>query len=292
MNVLVTGATGYIGAAIARALTAAGHGVAGLARSSDAARRLEAAGVAAVAGDLTDTDSLAAARNFDGVIHAAMQWGSDAGRIDESGVRAMLAALAGSAKPFVYTSGVWVMGNTGDRLAGEGAMLRPTPLVAWRPAVERMVLDAVESNVRGIVIRPAVVYGRGGGIVGAWVREAREHGAPRVVGDGGNRWSFVHVDDLADLYVRALLNSGGGQLYLAAEGPALTVKEVAEAASRAGGAGGKVAYIPLEEARRNMGPLADALVLDQRVGSTKAGRLLGWTPRGPDVLKDLAAMAG
>jgi nucleoside-diphosphate-sugar epimerase len=242
-----------------------------------------------VNGDLTDAASLAAAKNFDGVIHTAMHWSPEAGRIDESAVRALLSTLAGSAKPFLYTSGVWVMGNTGDRLAGEGAMLRPTPFVAWRPAVERMTLDAVESNVRGVVIRPAMVYGRGGGIVGSWVKQAREQGAPRVIGDGENRWSFVHVDDLADLYVRALLNSAAGELYLAAEGPAFKVKQVAEAASRAGGGGGRVDYVPLEEARGTMGPVADAYVLDQRVGSTKAGRVLGWTPRAPGVLEDLAS---
>ncbi len=107
----------------------------------------------------------------------------------------------------------------------------------------------------------------------------------RIVGDGENRWTFVHVDDLADLYVRALERSPAGEVYLAASGPAVPVREVARAAGR----GGEVETWPIEEARRELGLLSDALTLDQLVASTKAARLLGWVPRGPSVLEELAA---
>jgi nucleoside-diphosphate-sugar epimerase len=132
--------------------------------------------------------------------------------------------------------------------------------------------------VQGIVLRPAIVFGRGGGLVASFVQSAREHGAARVIGDGQNRWTFVQLDDLADLYVLALGAAAGTLLY-AAHGPAIRVHDVAEAASRAAGAEGRVELTPIEVARQTMGPLADALALDQQISGERAQRVLGWRPR-------------
>jgi hypothetical protein len=52
----------------------------------------------------------------------------------------MLTALEGSGKPFLYTSGIWVLGDTGGQIAGESWPLHPIPNVAWRPGVEQSVL--------------------------------------------------------------------------------------------------------------------------------------------------------
>src|SRR5205823_8943417 len=123
------------------------------------------------------------------------------GHTDTEAVTAMLDALKGSGKPFVYTSGVWVLGNTGYQTVDESAALNPPRIVAWRPAAEQRVLDAAKQGVRGIVIRPAIVYGRGGGIPAMLVQAANQSGAAWYVGDGQNRWPVVHVEDLADLYL-------------------------------------------------------------------------------------------
>lgn len=289
MRVLLTGATGYIGSAVAEALRAAGHVVAGVVRSEEKAKLLESKGFDVVHADLAEPDKLAgAARESHGVIHTAFAFGPDTARLDEGAVEAMLGALEGTGKPFVYTSGVWLIGDTGGRVAGEMAPLNPPGFVAWRAAVERRVLDAGERKVRGVVIRPAMVYGRGGGSVAGFIYSAKKWGAARAVGDGNNHWSFVHIDDLARLYVLALEKSGAGELYLAADGPALKVREVAEAASKAAGAGGKVEFMMVEEARKSLGVIADGLVLDQKIGSTKAGRLLGWIAEGSPVLEEIA----
>jgi len=287
-RIFLTGASGYIGGAVAATLRASGYEIVALVRSSGAATRLESAGFTVLRGDLADAGGLtAAARACDAVVHAAMQWGERAGALDDAAVTAMLDAMAGTDKTFLYTSGVWVFGSTGGRIAGESAPVRPPPVVAWRPAVERRVLDARERKVRGIVVSPAHVHGRGGGMGPKMVRQARETGVVRMVGDGSNHVTFVHIDDLADLYLRALERSAAGELYIAAHGPAIRLRDVADAAARAGG--GRVEPWPLEEARRKLGPIADALVLDQRIASTKAGRLLGWVARGPGVLEELHA---
>jgi nucleoside-diphosphate-sugar epimerase len=282
MRIFLTGATGYIGSAVAEALEAAGHTVAPLARSDESDQDLRRRGFTPFRGDLKTPDSLVAAVSAcDGVIHAGT---TNDGRLDTEAISKMLGALRGSGKPFVYTSGVWVYGNTGDRVADEDSPLNPLALVAWRPAVERMVLDA---ELRGIVIRPAVVYGRAAGILGDFVQSARERNAARYVGDGQNRWPLVHVEDLADLYVRALDHAPAGTLLNAVGGPSVKVRDLAEAASFGADAGGNVEAWPLAQARETLGGYADALALDQQVSSQKAQALLRWNPQAASAIEEL-----
>jgi nucleoside-diphosphate-sugar epimerase len=282
MRIFLTGATGFIGTAVAEALQAAGHTVAPLARSIDADQDLRHRGLTPFRGDLRNPDSLIVpATACDGVIHAGT---TNDGRIDTEAVSRMLHALRGSGKPFIYTSGVWVYGNTGDRVADEESPLNPIPLVAWRPSAERIVLDAA---VRGIVIRPAIVYGRAAGILGDFVQSAHERNAARFVGDGQNRWPLVHVEDLADLYVRALERAPAATVLNAADGPSLKVRALAEAASFGADAGGNTEAWPLEQARATLGAYADALVLDQQVSSQKARTLLGWSPHAASPIEEL-----
>ncbi|MBI3209843.1 MAG: NAD-dependent epimerase/dehydratase family protein [Candidatus Solibacter usitatus] len=286
MKVFLTGATGYIGTAIAAHLIRAGHSVSGLARSHDAEHKLLAAGVEPIRGDLNDA-ALAgiAAGHADAVIHTAKSWNAGTAALDENAVRSMMTSLRRSKKPFVYTSGTWVIGDTRGRVAGEMAVLRPPEVVAWLPAMEKLVLNAAENGVDGIVIRPAMVYGRGGGFIAGLVKQAKTDRLIRIVGTGENHSSFVHVDALADLYLRAVEQAPRGELFLAADGPAFTTRTVAETVAAMHDA--RVELIPLEEARRSMGPIADALVMDQRIMSTKAGRLLGWGIKTPSVLEEI-----
>jgi nucleoside-diphosphate-sugar epimerase len=285
MRVFLTGATGYIGTAVAERLRAAGHQVAGLARSDAAAGRLRAAGVEAVRGDFTDPASVgAAARTADGTISMATAYDP---AVDAPAVDAILQALEGSGKPFIYTSGIWSHGDTGGKVVDETTPPRPLPMVQWRQAVEDRVLAAAGRNIRTIVIRPAIVYGRGGGILGGFAKSAREEGAARMVGNGENRWPLVFVDDLADLYLLALERASPGTLLLAVSGPAVRVRDLATAASRGAGANGRVIAWPLEEARAELGEYADALALDQQASGERARNTLGWQPRGPDPLEDL-----
>ena len=288
MDVFVTGATGYIGSAVADALQKAGHKVTGLARTTEKAKQLEARGIRASLGDLLKPETIStAARAAEGVIHTANTNDANSAQVDAAVVRAILKTLEGSGKPFVYTSGVWVLGSTGEKAADELTPPNPTPLVAHRAAIEQEVLSYKDRSVRTIVIRPALVYGRGGSIPRMLVQSARETGAARYVGDGQNRWPFVDVDDLAQLYVLALEKAPPGSLYNAAHGPSYRVRDVAEAASVGAGAKGKTQALPLEEARKSMHGFADALALDQQVSGEKAKKELRWSPRAASVLDDL-----
>lgn len=285
MRVFLPGATGYIGSAVAERLRAAGHEVSGLARSDAAAAKLTAAGIRPIHGDLSKLASVgSAARAADATISLATTYD---GTIDGPAVEAILDALAGSDKPFIYTSGIWSHGDTGGAVVDESTPPRPAALVQWRQAVEDRVREAARRGIRTVVIRPAIVYGRGGGIPAGFVQSAREEGAARYVGTGENRWPFVHVDDLVDLYLLALERAPAGSLLLGVTGSAHAVREVAAAASRGAGAGGRTVGWPLEEARQKLGAYADALALDQQASGRRAEELLGWRPHRPDVLEDM-----
>ncbi len=273
LRIFLTGATGYIGGAIADALLAAGHQVTGLARSQEAASKLRAKGIQPFEGDLKSPSALAQPVSAsDGVIHAGT---TNDGGMDREAIRIVLDALRGAGKPLIYTSGVWVLGDTRGNIADETWPVSPAALVSWRPGVEQFVL-----NSEAIVIRPGVVYGRGGGIPADFARDARDGGAPRYVGTGENHWPMIHVDDLARLYLLALANPSGA-LYHATDGSAFRVREIAAAAN------GRAVSWPLDEARRTLGAYADALVLDQLVCSEKARAALGWQPREASVIDDL-----
>ncbi len=288
MRILVTGATGYIGSAVCEALLVNGHRVVALVRSAEKKAAVEALGLEAQFGDLTDPPSLkAAAAGVDGVIHAAMASGPASGAIDRAAVEAMLDALVGSGKPFIYTSGVWVYGDTQGRVAGEVSMLRPATRVAWRPAVEDLVLEAKSGEVAGVVLRPGMVFGRGGGFVGMMFQQARAEGKVSIAGDGENHWSSIHVDDLADLYARVVADPAAGELFVACGGMPQPVRKIALAVTKACGIDGKVERLPLDRARQVFGPVADCMAMDQKVASTKATRFFGWTAKHPSIFDEI-----
>ena len=279
MKVMVIGGTGYIGAAVVRRLGAAGHVPVRAVRDP----RTAPDGVESRVADLTDPASLRAAitTDIDAVVHAATPTGDwDA---DLEAVTALTGSLAGRA--LVYLSGVWVLGSPGHPV-DESAPPRPTELVSARPRLEEHVLETV--GVRGVVIRPGIVHGAGGGIPAMLVDWARHAGTGRYVGDPTVRWPLVHVDDLADLVTLAAeLAEPGTVLHGVAES-AVPVSALAAAADVAAGGTGRSESWPQDEAAADLGkPFAAALALDQEVLAV-AARALGWTPSRPDAVTDIA----
>lgn len=276
MRVLITGGTGYIGSAAAEAVASAGHQVQALAHTEDTAALIRERGWEAIAGDMKDTERLTLlAKGADAVIHAANTGGVDAATVDLNATRALLQGLAGSGRTLVYTSGAWVLGGgESDELSRPDA----PALVAWRPGLEAEVLR--HEGVRGVVVRPGIVYGRGGGIPGMLRR-----GELPVIGDGAQRWPLVHLDDLADLYVRALTAPGESILHgVSATMPMRELALLAAADTRVVPAG-----ISLEQARVRLGDFADALALDQQVSSVRTRELTGWRPHGPSPVEEFLA---
>ena len=279
MQVFVTGATGYIGFAVSAALRRAGYRVRGLARSETKARRLAQHEIEPVIGDLADPKTyLDVASECALLVHTGFDYSANGVAKDRTAIDTLLEAGRRGAKPktFIFTSGAWVYGDTSDRMVDETTPPNPPKLVAWRPAHEQIVLQA--GGVRGLVIRPGDVYGGPGGLTGQWFAGPSTGSPPLVVGDGRNRVPMVHVDDLADAYVRVATSGLAAEIFNVNDQSRFTVLEMATAAARAAGYQGDVRPTPLVEARKTLGDFADALALSQHIDARKVVRLLGWHP--------------
>lgn len=280
MRIFITGATGYIGFAVAQALRRAGHEVWGLVRSEQKAAELARHEILSVIGSMQKPDSyLSVAAECSVLVHAAVDYTSgELADLDRTTLETLI--LAGNRGPvtkrLIYTSGVWVYGNTGTRPAEETTPLSPPKYIQWRPNNEQRVLNA--SSVRGLVLRPGCVYGKQGGLPAYWFAASKDKPL-RVVGDGNNRWTMIHVDDVADGYVRAVESDRSGEIFNLTDRSRFTVREMALACGRAAGYDGEIQSVPLAEALQSMGQYAECLTLDQHVDSRRAVRLLGWQPK-------------
>jgi nucleoside-diphosphate-sugar epimerase len=239
MKIFLTGATGYVGSAIAASLVRARHDVTALVRSTTSAARVISYGIHPVHGDLRDVSTYReAARAADAIVHAGVESGDDRIAVD----RAFVEALAGP--NLIYTSVLFILGDVDD--ADENA-----PASGPRAEHEQIVLGA-----GGAVIRPGMIHGGD-----AWL-----FNHPIVIGDGTNRWPLVHRDDVAELY-RLVIESGARGIFHA-------VTEVQRAREVFPG----VIPTPLAEARKELGAFADALALDQNVRAPRS-LALGWKPQ-------------
>ncbi|MFF8883533.1 NAD-dependent epimerase/dehydratase family protein [Streptomyces flaveolus] len=288
MRVLLTGGTGYIGASVLDRLVSRGHQVTAVVRSAEKADLVRDRGAEPAITDLTDGNALEElAAAADGVIHVASPGDETSATVDEIAVMSFLRALRNTDRPFVHTTGVWVHGS-GSAITESTAMNAPR-LTAWRVPLAQLVREA--QGVRTSVIAPAVVYGKGGGLlnlVAAGPRTAGNAPALTMVGPGDQHWSTVHVDDLAELYVLALEKAPAGSYFLGASGVNPTVQELTEAVSRSVGLAGRVEAEPVMQTLDRLGLLGEALLLDQQASGETARRVLGWSPQGPSVLDDIA----
>jgi nucleoside-diphosphate-sugar epimerase len=289
MRVFVTGATGFVGAAVVQDLLAAGHRVLGLARSEAAAAALVAAGVDAHRGSLKDLESLrAGAALADGVIHTAFD-NADLSKFVESSeterraIEAFGDSLEGSQRPLIVTAGFafLVQGRPATendaRVPGAGA----SPRVA-----EQTAMALAERGVRAFVVRLPCVHGPGDRYtVPRLIDIARKTGASAYVGDGLNRWSAVHSVDAARLYRLALESGIAGTRYHAVAEEGVRLKDIAEVI-------GRRLNLPVRsktpaEAFAHFGMYALFARGDIPASSALTRERLGWRPTGPGLLADI-----
>lgn len=276
MRIFLTGGTGYVGSAVLDALVRGGHRVDALVRNSERAARVEAKGGHPLIGDLAQTASYAdAAAVADGVVHTAAEYSANGPQLDATVLDALLREQPARQTFFIYTSGIWVLGQQ-PTPADESAALKPVGMVSWRPAHEARVLAAASPRFRTAVIRPGIVYGGARGIVSDLLKNAAD-GLVRIVGSGDNHWPLVYDRDLGDLYLRVANNPSSSGIYHANDQGDERVNDLVQAIGEHAAVPPSVRRVPLTEALQKMGPVADALVLDQIVRSPRA-RALGWNP--------------
>ncbi len=281
MRIFLTGATGYIGSAVLDSVVRAGHEVTALVRDPEKGQRIGLRGIQAVVGELSKASSYVPnAEACDAIIHTALEPSKHASKVDRQAIDNLLAAASrragqGKTATFIYTSGMWVLGDTQGQ-ATEDSPLRPPTLVSWRVEHERVVLERGGNGVRTAVVRPGVVYGGSRGIVGDLLKDA-SNGLVRVVGDGRNHWPCVYDRDLADLYVKLASHPEASGVFHANDETDERVGDIVEAIARHAKMTPDVRHVPIEEARTKLGPYADVLALDQIVRCPRA-RALGWAP--------------
>ena len=100
-------------------------------------------------------------------------------------------------------------------------------------------------------------------------------------------WSHVHIDDVADLYLRALTDAPAGSVFYLENGEAAW-RDMAIAAAASVGIGGEPEALPADESLRLFGAAAiTTFGSNSRVSADKARRVLGWSPAGPSLWDDL-----
>ena len=285
MKVTLTGATGFIGSHVLTELQQHGHEVIAVVRDDGQADRVAALGATPIVIDLHDRAAVVSMLgNADGAVHTASPGDATSADLDSAVVDAAVDAFDGTGKPYVHISGLWIYGS--NSAISEQSPLNPPALVAWKEPIERRVLDA--RDMRGVVIVSGTAYGDGGGgIPGLLLGSPRDDdGNLIMLGTGRQRWSTVHVADLARFFRRVLEDDSARGRYIIGDGLNPTVADLTEAAAVATGAPGAVPGSD-DEARARLGDyFAEVLLLDQVTYAAKARDEFQWNPSHPGLVDE------
>jgi nucleoside-diphosphate-sugar epimerase len=285
MNVVLTGATGFIGSHVLTELQEHGHEVTALVRDDAQAERVAARAATPIVVDLYERPVLVGVlEGADGAIHTASPGDQTSADLDSAVADAAIEAFTGSGRPYLHISGLWIYGD--NTSISETSPINAPTLVAWKEPIERRVLDAPE--MRGVVIVSSTAYGDGGGGTAGLLLASPtdEDGNLIMLGTGQQHWSTVHVADLADFFRRVLEDDSARGRYVIGNGLNPTIAELTEAAAVAVGAPGAVPGSD-HEARARLGDyLAEVLLLDQGTDAARARAELDWNPSHPGLVDE------
>lgn len=287
MRVFLTGATGFLGAALIPELIGAGHHVTGLVRSDAGAKVLAAARADAYHGSLEDVAGLQrGAASADAVIHCAyhhdFSQAERSARLESQAIEALGRGVAGTGRPLIITSVSAMGAAVPGQIATEQGYNPHNP----RSATEIAGKAAAARGANVSIVRLAQVHNTvKQGFVSALAHTARAQGVAAYVGQGANRWAAVHLLDAARLYRLALERGEPGSVYHAVAQEGITLRAIAESIGRTLNL--PVRSLSPEAAAAHFGWLALFASMDMAASSANTRQLLGWAPSGPGLLSDV-----
>lgn len=291
MKVFMTGTTGHAGSVVLDRFVAEGHEVFALVRPQHIGNLPQRERVRWIAGDFADTEIISdTAALTDAAVHIGASHDDEMERLDANAIAAIADAFDQSGKVFVSTSATPVYGDTGPTPRDEHEPIEnPHPLRAWRARHDLEVVALSQRGIRGAVVRPGLIYGRAGGWLAGLILRAQETGMSRYIGEGRNLTSTIHVDALADLYLKTVTNESAHGIYNAASDEVVCSMDTAHLIATHYGPGIEAMSWPLEEAREALGELADLACVECIVSSNRARCELGWHPIALSVTSELAS---
>ncbi|MBW4655321.1 MAG: NAD-dependent epimerase/dehydratase family protein [Kaiparowitsia implicata GSE-PSE-MK54-09C] len=316
MKALVTGATGFTGSHLVRALLQQGHEVMALVRESSDRTRLAGLPVQLAYGDITDTAAVKAAiAGVDWVFHTAayVELGIvDAERmrrVNVEGTRNVLeGAIAANVQKMLYCSTIGIYGDTQGQIIDETFERAQKGFSSaydvTKYEAQQLVDQAASSGFPVVSLMPSGIFGADDPHFGPVLHSFRQ-GKLKVWAGGDRVTGIVHVDDLVELMLLAIEKAPPGQHYIASAGEMTTHQMFQIVSSQAG------VPMPTEMPKplvRFIGALLDPIgrlvgwqppisrervhyLYDRcvRVDGSKAMRDLDWTPRSPEaVIRELA----
>jgi nucleoside-diphosphate-sugar epimerase len=282
MKVVLTGATGFVGSHVLADLHKHGHEVTALVRDDAQAETVAARGATPAVVDLYDRPAVTKLLgDADGAIHTASPGDATSANLDSAVVDAVTGAFAGTGRPYLQISGLWIYGS--NLSVTEASGFNAPAMVSWKVPIERRVLGT--PGMRGVVIVSSVAYGDGGGgIPGLLLGSPRDDAGNLIMlGTGQQHWSTVHAADLADFFRRVLEDDSARGRYVIGNGLHPAVAELTEAAAVAAGAPGVVPGSDAEARARLGDYFAEVLLLDQGTDAARARAELGWSPSHPSL---------
>lgn len=301
-NILILGATGYLGLSLSTTLLRTGtHTVYGLSRSPRSTTLLHKNEIIPVPGDASDPStftSVIASAHIDIVIDCSAAYEHTSkvlGAIANAGAERLAAhkaaGITGPKLGFIYVSGTWLHGSSFERvsdlqpIASSMSKAQPPPMMAWRPEVERAVLG-MRQELDVMIVRPGLMYGRentiwGPGVFGPLAEAAKStgHDAVEIKLDPKARIGVTHVDDVAGGIaagveaVARLSGTGAWPVYdLVAEG--VSLRDVVERAGEVLGVKGEIKLVGAGEDQ-----LGVSISTSYNGTSGRARADLGWEPK-------------
>lgn len=224
MKYFVTGATGFVGGALAKKLREAGHDVHASVRLPEKAKELEALSVKLFKGDVTDKESMRAAMTgVDGVYHVAGWYKvgakdkSGGVQVNINGTRNVLELMRElKIAKGVYTSTLAINSDTKGKLADETYQFSGKHLSEYdrtKAEAHKIAHEFIEKGLPLVIVQPGLIYGPGDtSSIRDSLLDLFKRRLPMLPRQTAMSWA--HIDDIVDGHMLAMEKGKSGESYI------------------------------------------------------------------------------